>query len=158
MSNDGALKLSAGALVICYFPDEQAPFAPSRKSRPALVLRVFQKKSDNSIWVEVAYASTQRTTEKGAVLEPYEFEVDPNNNPASGLNEVTRFDLERRTTLPWNDLWFRAPGNSQRLRPFGKLAEADIAHAKEVAAKFPSRQPSYHEKDKLAAQSAPPPP
>lgn len=146
MSDATPPKLAAGSLVLCYFPEEQAPFDVGPKARPALVLRVFRRTSDDSRWVEVAYASTQRTSANGAALKPHEFEIDPSANPASHLTQTTRFDLERRTALPWNDTWFKAPGAERSLRPFGQISDADLARAKALAASFPSRQLSFNEK------------
>lgn len=153
MSNAAPHKLKPGALVSCYFPEEESPFNPGPKARPALVYKVLQRTSDKSIWVEVGYASTQGTTATGATLQPYEFEVDPINNVSSNLRKVTRFDAERRTTLPWTQEWFKGPGNALPLRPFGQLSLEDLARAKELAAKFPSRQDSYLDSTRLPIRS-----
>lgn len=143
MSKYAPRKLTAGALVLCYFPEEEAPYHPGPKARPALVLKVFRRQEDGSIWLEVAYASTQNTSQKGATLKPHEFEINPAAEPDSNLNQTTRFDMERRTRLPWNDQWFKGPGEPLPLRPMGVVSDASLQSAKTLADTFSSRQQPY---------------
>lgn len=96
---------TAGEIVWCHFPDY---IRPRPKPRPALVLAVFDDDAPEFV-VEVAYGTSQRTTE----LHCGEFVIHKDRNPAAfraaGLSYDTKFDLRQTVVLPYNAEWFSVP-------------------------------------------------
>lgn len=96
---------TAGEIVWCHFPDY---IRPRPKPRPALVLAVFDDDAPEFV-VEVAYGTSQRTTE----LHGGEFAIHRDRNPAAfraaGLSYDTKFDLRQTVVLPYNAEWFSVP-------------------------------------------------
>ena len=96
---------TAGEIVWCHFPND---IDPRPKPRPALILSVFDDNAPE-FWVEVAYGTSQRTTE----LHRGEFSILRDRNPAAyraaGLSFDTKFDLKQTVTLPYNAEWFSVP-------------------------------------------------
>jgi len=108
-------------VVYCCFPEE-GRLVPPPKPRPALVLNV----NDEGVpqRVEVAYGTSQRTTNKYSG----EFELGPKDGSVftkTGLTEETKFDLGRTVWLPYNDRWFRPlPSVPRAATP--KLGKLDL--------------------------------
>jgi hypothetical protein len=96
---------TAGEIVWCHFPDH---IHPRPKPRPALILTVYDDDAPEFA-VEVAYGTSQRTTD----LYRGEFSVLRDRNPAAyraaGLSYDTKFDLRQAVVLPYNTEWFSVP-------------------------------------------------
>lgn len=96
---------TAGEIVWCHFPDY---IHPRPKPRPALILTVFDDDAP-AFAVEVAYGTSQRTTE----LRRGEFSIlqarDPTAHRAAGLSYDTKFDLRQTVVLPYSTDWFSVP-------------------------------------------------
>lgn len=96
---------TAGEIVWCHFPDN---VQPRPKPRPALVVTVYDDAAPH-FEVEVAYGTSQRTTD----LRSGEFAILKTRNPAAyraaGLSYDTKFDMKRTVILPNNAGWFSVP-------------------------------------------------
>ncbi len=96
---------TAGEIVWCHFPDN---VQPRPKPRPALVVTVYDEAAPQ-FEVEVAYGTSQRTTD----LYSGEFAILKTRNPAAyraaGLSYDTKFDMRRTAILPYNSDWFSVP-------------------------------------------------
>ena len=96
---------SAGEIVWCHFPDQ---ISPKPKPRPALVLTVYDDDAPE-FSVEVAYGTSQRTTQ----LYRGEFAILRAQHPAAyvaaGLSYDTKFNLRQAVVLPYNTTWFSVP-------------------------------------------------
>ncbi len=96
---------TAGEIVWCHFPDD---IHPKAKPRPALILAVFDDDAP-AFSVQVAYGTSQRTTQ----LYRGEFAIVRERNPsayqAAGLSFDTKFDLRQLVELPYNSAWFSVP-------------------------------------------------
>ncbi|MFM9885194.1 MAG: hypothetical protein ACKVQT_19390 [Burkholderiales bacterium] len=96
---------AAGEIVWCHFPDD---INPRPKARPALILTVYDDDAPK-FSVEVAYGTSQRTTE----LRRGEFAILRDRNPAAyqtaGLSYDTKFDLRQTVILPYSTEWFSVP-------------------------------------------------
>lgn len=111
---------AAGDIVWCHFPDG---ISPRPKSRPALVLTVFDDQ-EPEFYVEVAYGTSQRTT----ALRSGEFVIQRSANAAAyaaaGLSYDTKFDLKNLVTLPFNSDWFDVPPAA----PHGQCPKLGLLH------------------------------
>ena len=96
---------TAGEIAWCHFPDT---INPRPKPGPALILSVFDDDAPEFA-VEVAYGTSQRTTE----LHRGEFSILRDGNPAAyqaaGLSFDTKFDLRQTVVLPYGTAWFSVP-------------------------------------------------
>ena len=96
---------TAGEIAWCHFPDY---INPRPKPRPALILSVFDEDAPEFA-VEVAYGTSQRTTE----LHRGEFSILRDRNraayQAAGLSFDTKFDLRQTVVLPYSTEWFSVP-------------------------------------------------
>jgi hypothetical protein len=96
---------TAGETVWCHFPDTISPLP---KPRPALILTVYDDDAPEFA-VEVAYGTSQRTTE----LHRGEFSILKSRNPvayqATGLSYDTKFNLRQTVVLPYTTEWFTIP-------------------------------------------------
>jgi hypothetical protein len=96
---------TAGEILWCHFPDH---ITPRPKPRPALVLVVYDDDAPQ-FQVEVAYGTSQRTTE----LHRAEFVISQARHPAAyqaaGLSYDTKFDLRQTVLLPYTNEWFSVP-------------------------------------------------
>jgi len=112
---------TAGALVWCRFP-ESPHLKPGRKSRPALVLTVFDDLAP-LFRVLVAYGTSQKTDK----LYAGEFRIAPKDGEAyalSGLSYPTKFNLAKVVELPFSTVWFAVPP----LAPFGQTPKLGVLH------------------------------
>lgn len=110
-----------GDIVYCRFPEETAG-QPGPKPRPALVTGLSQFE-DGTLGVVVAYGTSQRVES----LYAGEFAISPKDGDAyraAGLSFPTKFDLSRRVTLPYTDIWFRVPP----VPSFGQTPKLGILH------------------------------
>lgn len=101
-----------GDIVWCRFP-ELPSTEPAFKCRPALVISVGSR-PDGVRMAVVAYGTSKHVDQR----YPGQFVVRPQDGDAfdlTGLAHATRFDLKKRVTLPWNDMWFDVAPNE----PFG---------------------------------------
>lgn len=111
---------TAGEIAWCHFPDG---ISPRPKSRPALILAVFE---DNvgQYCATIAYGTSKRTTQ----LHRGEFAILQEKNPvafrAAGLSFDTKFDLRKTLTLPYNTIWFSVPPAA----PHGQAPKLGILH------------------------------
>ena len=109
-----------GEIVYCRFPEIAGHAAP--KSRPALVTGLAQFE-DGTLGVVVAYGTSQRVNE----LYAGEFAIAPGDGEAyraAGLSFPTKFNLAKRVTLPYTDVWFRVPPAPS----FGQTPKMGILH------------------------------
>lgn len=117
---------NAGDIVWCHFPDN---IHPRPKARPALILTVFDDEAPQFA-VEVAYGTSQRTTQ----LHRGEFSILRDRNPAAfhaaGLSFDTKFDLRQTVVLPYSTEWFSVPPAA----PHGQAPLLGIVHPSLVRA------------------------
>jgi len=117
---------SAGDIVWCHFPDN---IHPRPKPRPALILTVFDDDAPEFA-VEVAYGTSQRTTQ----MHRGEFSILRERNPAAfhaaGLSFDTKFDLRQTVVLPYSVEWFSVPPAA----PHGQTPLLGIVHPSLVRA------------------------
>jgi hypothetical protein len=95
---------------------------PAPKPRPALVTGLAQFE-DGTLGVAVAYGTSQRVNE----LYAGEFAIAPGDGEAyraAGLSFPTKFNLAKRVTLPYTDVWFRVPSGAS----FGQTPKMGILH------------------------------
>lgn len=88
-----------GAVVFCWFPENDNPHVPGPKFRPAMVLEVDAVNRR----LLVAYGTSQRTHENGRG----EFTLTRNQLP--GLQKDTKFCFLRRVWLPIDPKYFFGP-------------------------------------------------
>ena len=97
---------AAGDIMWCHFPFLPAT-EPGPKPRPALVVGI--RKFEDGVTIQVAYATTQRTTS----LRAGEFLISRDKHPVAfkqaGLAFDTKFDLNKIVELPWTDRYFKVP-------------------------------------------------
>ena len=117
---------TAGEIVWCHFPDN---VQPRPKPRPALVVTVYDEAAPQ-FEVEVAYGTSQRTTD----LHSGEFAILKIRNPAAyraaGLSYDTKFDMKRTVILPYNADWFSVPSGA----PHGQRPTLGTLHPSLVRA------------------------
>jgi hypothetical protein len=98
--------LSPGDIVWCHFPFLPAT-EPGPKPRPALVVGI--RTFEDGVTIQVAYATTQRTTS----LRSGEFLISKAKHAIAfkqaGLAFDTKFDLNKVVELPWTDRYFKVP-------------------------------------------------
>ncbi len=96
---------TAGEIVWCHFPDH---IHPRPKPRPALILVVYDDEAP-MFSVEVAYGTSQRTTQ----LYRGEFSILRERHPVAyqtaGLSYDTKFNLKQTVVLPYTTAWFSVP-------------------------------------------------
>jgi len=109
-----------GDIVYCRYPEIARH--PGPKPRPALVTGLAQFE-DGTLGVVVAFGTSQRVSE----LYAGEFALVPGDGEAyraAGLSFPTKFNLAKRVTLPYSDVWFRvAP-----VPTFGQTPKMGILH------------------------------
>lgn len=111
----------AGDIVWCRFP-EDLRLTPGRKSRPALVLTVFDDEAPEHR-VRVVYGTSRKTDR----LYAGEFRIADTDGDAyrlSGLSYTTKFNLKRSVELPYNDEWFGVPPGAPR----GQVPRLGVLH------------------------------
>ncbi len=111
----------AGDIVWCHFPFDRG-IEPGPKSRPALVVKVFD--DDVSRYsVLIAYGTSQKTDR----LHAGEFLVAPSERAAyklAGLSYPTKFSFKQTVELPFNETWFKVPPTA----PNGQTPKLGVLH------------------------------
>jgi PemK-like, MazF-like toxin of type II toxin-antitoxin system len=122
-----------GDIVWCHFP-----FLPATgteiergpKPRPALIVGV--RTYENGVTVQVAYATTRRTSS----LRSGEFLISKDKHPVAfkqaGLAFDTKFDLNKVIELPWTDRYFKVPPMPNPA--FGQTPKMGSLHASRIRA------------------------
>ena len=92
-------------IVWCRFPSHAELGNPGPKARPAIVLNVAVHEEDGETEgeVQVIYGTTnlKRMQRRGDFYVTNVAEMD-----ICGLNQATRFDMDRIGWIPWADEWF----------------------------------------------------
>jgi hypothetical protein len=95
---------SALQIATCWFPDSTSASRPGAKLRPCLITRVLRNRATDQTACDVHFGTTNLkvTTRLGLDL----IIQDPVELDLVGLPRATRFDLDQKATLPWNDAFF----------------------------------------------------
>ena len=116
---------SPWTVVGCFFPYGDQAEHPGPIYRRALFIS--SQRVDGRTLAFVCYGTGQRNSNQAAVkgLGNFEIEVkgDPTGQTGPRLEEMTRFDLSRWVTLPWDDVWFCRPGKPPVW--YGRLSTPD---------------------------------
>lgn len=119
-----------GDILLCRFP--QLPdVTPGPKNRPCIVLEVDDRY--NPPRVLVCYGTSQHQDER----HPGEFKVTKEDGvafEAAGLSYDTKFALNARITIPYNDTWFALPSRFAKSTPKLGVMHASIMRRFFVAA------------------------
>lgn len=123
-----------GNILWCRFPEVEGLRKPGPKSRPALVIAVWDERSPPS--VKVAYGTSRDVLGQ----RPWEIAIsldDPEAFRISGLRYPTKFSLRNTVDLPYTAEWFTAaPGrNSPKLGILHPSLVASAQAAYEAAIK-----------------------
>jgi hypothetical protein len=98
---------------------------PGPKPRPALIVGV--RTFEDGVTVQVAYATTQRTSS----LRTGEFLIAKDKHSVAfkqaGLAFDTKFDLNKVIELPWTDRYFKVPPTPNPA--FGQTPKMGSLHA-----------------------------
>ena len=96
---------TAGEIVWCHFPDH---INPRPKPRPASLIAVYDDDAPH-FHVNVAYGTSQRTTELFRGEFAIRLQINPTAYRAAGLSYDTKFDFRQTVLLPYNTEWFSVP-------------------------------------------------
>ncbi|TJY57197.1 hypothetical protein E4T66_17460 [Sinimarinibacterium sp. CAU 1509] len=118
-------KPTAGDVVLCKFPQDLRSPSPGPKSRPAIILKVFEPAASApaTFRVQVCYATTNRQR-----LFDHEFEITRAGHAvefeSAGLSGDTKFDLLQSVLVPYDSDWFELPNFPQ----YGPVPKLGILH------------------------------
>ncbi len=117
---------SAGDFVIFRWIKTDSAGVVTEKTRPAIILRVFEADRPNGfIRVSLLYGTT-----KGGPLQDHEFSIERARHPAefarAGLYRDGRFDVLKIQTCGWTDQNFTIPKNPR----FGQTPKIGSIHPK----------------------------
>jgi hypothetical protein len=111
----------AGDIVWCQFPENMGS-EPGPKSRPALVVKVFDDNTPHFI-VQVVCGTSQKTDQ----LYSGEFLIAIHDVAAyqlAGLSYTTKFNFHNTVDLPYNSEWFKVPPGA----PNGQTPKRGVLH------------------------------
>jgi hypothetical protein len=124
---------------------EKIPPSPGPKFRPVFVLKVDRDLATGEIFVEAAYATGQRTSDKinPRPLRDWQMEFDADEGGLR-LTEQTRVDFSKVFRLPYREGWFASNGKpfnfgripTNRKDKAQRAKAAGIAHIAARSAKF----------------------
>jgi hypothetical protein len=103
-----------GEICLARFPYVESPDAPAPKLHPVLVLAL--NRSLGPLTLYVAYGSSQRLAD----ARPWDLVLSLDEAAEVGIDKATRFHLDRRAWLPYDDTWFERPIGYQTPR-IGRL-------------------------------------
>lgn len=95
----GACLPVLGEVCFAKFPYDESPDDPGPKSHPVVILAL-RRKEPFSLFV--AYGSSQKLD----TVQPWDVVLSTEEANEVGLARSTRFHLDRRLWLPYDDVWF----------------------------------------------------
>ena len=106
-----------GEVCLANFPYDEAPDKPGPKAHPVVVLAL--NRSSGPLSLYVAYGSSQKLD----LAYPWDLVLSADEAEDVGMDAPTRFHLNRRAWLPYDDFWFLRPMGLQTPR-IGALPKA----------------------------------
>lgn len=109
-------------IVLSRFPMHLAKSLPGPKTRTCLVLFIY----DEDHAVEIAYGTSQKVDK----IYRGEFLISANDSgfQGTGLLKSTKFDLNNRVIVPFDNIWFSPPMSGKISSPPPKIGRVQLEH------------------------------